>query len=68
MHRYQSQTDEIGRLQLENGILQEKIANEKRKVTILEVSLIFLKRRFNLFELNKEKTKRNVFIIYTSRV
>jgi hypothetical protein len=35
--RYATQNDEIARLQLENGVLQEKTANEKRKVSILEV-------------------------------
>ncbi|CAF2753566.1 unnamed protein product [Rotaria sp. Silwood2] len=34
--KYATQNDEIARLQLENGVLQEKIANEKRKVSILE--------------------------------
>ncbi|CAM4770282.1 unnamed protein product [Rotaria magnacalcarata] len=34
--RYATQNDEIARLQLENGVLQEKITNEKRKVSILE--------------------------------
>ncbi|CAF0760234.1 unnamed protein product [Didymodactylos carnosus] len=34
--RCSAQTDEISRLQHDNGILQEKIANEKRKVSILE--------------------------------
>jgi len=32
-----TQNDEIARLQLENNILQEKLTNEKRKVSILEV-------------------------------
>ena len=31
------QNDEIARLQLENGVLQEKFTNEKRKVSLLEV-------------------------------
>ncbi|CAF1188763.1 unnamed protein product [Rotaria magnacalcarata] len=31
-----TQNDEIARLQLENNILQEKLTNEKRKVSILE--------------------------------
>ncbi len=35
--RYAAQNDEIARLQLENGVLQEKFTNEKRKVSILEV-------------------------------
>ena len=35
--RCKAQNDEIARLQLENNILQEKITNEKRKVSILEV-------------------------------
>jgi hypothetical protein len=35
--RCTAQNDEIARLQLENNILQEKITNEKRKVSILEV-------------------------------
>jgi hypothetical protein len=39
--RYGTQNDEIARLQLENGVLQEKITNEKRKVSILEVILFF---------------------------
>ncbi|CAF4928505.1 unnamed protein product, partial [Rotaria sp. Silwood1] len=34
--RCKAQNDEIARLQLENNILQEKITNEKRKVSILE--------------------------------
>ncbi|CAF1278513.1 unnamed protein product, partial [Rotaria sordida] len=34
--RCRVQTDEIARLQLENNVLQEKITNEKRKVSILE--------------------------------
>ncbi|CAF1398635.1 unnamed protein product [Adineta steineri] len=34
--KYVAQNDEIARLQLENGVLQEKITNEKRKVSILE--------------------------------
>jgi hypothetical protein len=37
-----AQNDEIGRLQLENNILQEKINNEKRKVSILEVKIFRL--------------------------
>ena len=36
--RYGAQNDEIARLQLENGVLQEKLTNEKRKVSLLEVS------------------------------
>ncbi len=32
----------MARLQLENGVLQEKIINEKRKVSILEVNLFHL--------------------------
>ena len=35
--RYAAQNDEIARLQLENGVLQEKLTNEKRKVSLLEV-------------------------------
>ncbi|CAF1143634.1 unnamed protein product [Adineta ricciae] len=34
--RYAAQNDEIARLQLENGVLQEKLTNEKRKVSLLE--------------------------------
>ncbi|CAF0849926.1 unnamed protein product [Rotaria sordida] len=34
--KYTAQNDEIARLQLENGVLQEKITNEKRKISILE--------------------------------
>ncbi|CAF1054536.1 unnamed protein product [Rotaria sp. Silwood1] len=34
--KYATQNDEIARLQLENGVLQEKIINEKRKISILE--------------------------------
>ncbi|UJR31047.1 hypothetical protein I4U23_018557 [Adineta vaga] len=34
--RYAAQNDEIARLQLENGVLQEKLTNEKRKVAIFE--------------------------------
>lgn len=37
-HRYVSQNDEIARLQLENGVLQEKLTNEKRKISLLEVN------------------------------
>ncbi|CAF0981051.1 unnamed protein product [Adineta ricciae] len=36
--RYAAQNDEIARLQLENGVLQEKLTNEKRKVSLLESS------------------------------
>jgi hypothetical protein len=35
--RYAAQNDELARIQLENGVLQEKVINEKRKVSILEV-------------------------------
>ena len=35
--RYTAQSDEIARLQLENGVLQEKLTNEKRKTSILQV-------------------------------
>lgn len=35
--RYATQNDEIARLQLENGVLQEKYTNEKRRVSMLEV-------------------------------
>lgn len=34
---FAAQNDEIARLQLDNNILQEKITNEKRKVSILQV-------------------------------
>ncbi|CAF4738018.1 unnamed protein product [Rotaria sp. Silwood2] len=36
LHKYAAQNDEIARLQLGNGVLLEKIINEKRKVSILE--------------------------------
>mgnify|MGYP006897145959 CR=1 FL=1 len=35
--RYAAQNDEIARLQLDNGVLQEKLANEKRKLSMVEV-------------------------------
>ena len=34
-----TQRDEIARIQLDNGVLQEKLINEKRKVTLLEVKI-----------------------------
>lgn len=36
--RYAAQNDDIARLQLENGNLQEKYINEKRRVSMLEVN------------------------------
>lgn len=37
-----TQRDEIARVQLDNGVLQEKLINEKRKVALLEVKLVHL--------------------------
>lgn len=39
LDRYAMQNDEIARLQLENGVLQEKFTNERRKVSVLEVDI-----------------------------
>lgn len=48
--RCTTQNDEIARLQLENNIFQEKLTNEKRKVSILQVKTFSFS--FSIFSYN----------------